>query len=176
MSEKSKAMRLSKRMAFVLRHNPASVGLALDEHGWVPLEALCAALSASKAEVLAVAAEDSKARYTVAGGRIRAAQGHSVAVDLEHPVATPPAVLYHGTVAAALPGIGAEGLVPGSRLAVHLSPDVETAKVVGARRGQPIILSVKAQEMAAAGHEFRRSENGVWLVAHVPVEFISFPE
>jgi putative RNA 2'-phosphotransferase len=30
--------------------------------------------------------------------------------------------------------------------------------------------------MAAAGHVFYRSENGVWLVDHVPPAFIRFDE
>lgn len=55
---------------------------------------------------------------------------------------------------------------------VHLSPDVETARKVGARRGQPVILTIDAARMHAAGHVFYRSENGVWLVEGVPAEFI----
>lgn len=176
MSKKSNVTRLSKRMAFVLRHNPASVNLTLDEHGWVPLQALCAALGASEAEVLAVVAQDAKGRYTVAEGRIRAAQGHSVVMDLQHEIATPPAALFHGTVGEALVGIHKLGLVPKSRLAVHLSPDEATATAVGARRGKPVILRVRAWEMLEAGFKFSVSENGVWLINHVPAEFIDFPE
>jgi hypothetical protein len=45
-----------------------------------------------------------------------------VDVDLGLPPATPPAYLYHGTVAPALDAIRAEGLRPMSRHDVHLSP------------------------------------------------------
>jgi putative RNA 2'-phosphotransferase len=47
---------------------------------------------------------------------------------------------------------------------------------VGQRHGQPVVLVVRAREMAAAGHAFFLSANGVWLTERVPVEFISFPE
>jgi putative RNA 2'-phosphotransferase len=46
---------------------------------------------------------------------------------------------------------------------------------VGARRGPAVLLTVRAQQMHAAGHLFYRSENGVWLVDAVPTEFLDFP-
>lgn len=58
---------------------------------------------------------------------------------------------------------------------VHLSPDVEIARRVGARRGPAVILTERAEQMHAAGHLFYKSENGVWLVDGVPAEFLSFP-
>ena len=56
---------------------------------------------------------------------------------------------------------------------VHLSPDVETARVVGMRRGKPVILRVDAAALAAGGAEFFRADNGVWLVAEVPPSALS---
>jgi putative RNA 2'-phosphotransferase len=35
-----------------------------------------------------------------------------------------------------------------------------------------VVLVVRAAEMAGAGHVFYRSENGVWLVEHVPPSYI----
>ena len=63
----------------------------------------------------------------------------------------------------------------GARHHVHLSADLETATRVGRRRGAPVILTIRAADMHAAGHVFYRSENGVWLVDQVPPEFIRFP-
>ena len=40
------------------------------------------------------------------------------------------------------------------------------------RRGRPVIFTVDAAAMHAAGHRFYRSENGVWLVDAVPPEFL----
>jgi putative RNA 2'-phosphotransferase len=52
---------------------------------------------------------------------------------------------------------------------VHLSADTATARKVGGRRSADVVvLRVAAGEMAAAGHVFHRSANGVWLTAVVP--------
>ena len=83
---------LGKRLSYVLRHRPDSVGLALDPHGWLELDALAAALSShgptvSRTDVERVAAASDKRRFELSddGRRIRAAQGHSFAVDLGLP-------------------------------------------------------------------------------------------
>jgi putative RNA 2'-phosphotransferase len=121
----------------------------------------------------AVAAGGSKRRYEIDGDRIRAAQGHSQPVDLQLEPATPPAVLYHGTVKRFLPAITVEGLVPGQRTHVHLSADVATARTVGARRGRPVVLRIDAAGMHAGGAVFHLASNGVWLAARVPPQWIA---
>ncbi|MGQ0841417.1 RNA 2'-phosphotransferase [Actinokineospora sp.] len=171
--ENRELIRQSKRLARVLRHAPGSVGITLDPAGWADVEDLLAALGMSRATLARVVAENGKSRYAFddTGTRVRASQGHSVPVELGLPPAEPPALLYHGTVAAALPAIRAEGLRPMARHHVHLSATRETAVVVGARRGKPVVLTVDAAAMVVDGHVFHVSANGVWLVAHVPVGY-----
>ncbi|MGM1058131.1 RNA 2'-phosphotransferase [Saccharothrix sp. Mg75] len=164
--------RLSKRMSKVLRHAPESVGLVLDEAGWVDLDRFTAALGVPRDRVLEVVARNDKKRYEVVDGRIRASQGHTVEVELGLPVAEPPAVLYHGTVGAVLDDVLREGLLPMRRHDVHLSATEETAVRVGARRGRPVVLVVDAAAMRADGHEFRVSANGVWLTSAVPPSYL----
>ncbi|MGY2067138.1 RNA 2'-phosphotransferase [Blastococcus sp. SYSU DS0619] len=168
-------VRLSKRLSFVLRHRPDSVGLTLDDAGWADVGRLLAALRISREALEHVVATNDKRRFAFddTGTRIRASQGHSVAVDLGYAVTTPPAELFHGTVERFLPAILTEGLRPGRRHAVHLSTDAGTARVVGARRGRPVVLRVDAAAMAAAGARFSRSANGVWLVDAVPPRYLS---
>jgi putative RNA 2'-phosphotransferase len=108
----------------------------------------------------------------VRDGLIRAAQGHSVPVDLRLDPLPPPAVLYHGTVRRFLAAIRADGLRRGRRGHVHLSADPDTATAVGARRGHPVVLRVDAAGMHRAGHPFYRAANGVWLTDHVPPQWI----
>jgi putative RNA 2'-phosphotransferase len=120
-------------------------------------------------------ATNDKQRFAIDGDRIRANQGHTVDVDLGLPVAEPPGYLFHGSVVRHVATIRAEGLRPMDRHHVHLSPDRETATRVGARRGKPVVLSVDAGAMHRAGHVFRVSANGVWLVDAVPPEFLRFP-
>jgi putative RNA 2'-phosphotransferase len=175
------SVRVSKFLSLVLRHDPGRIGIRLDDAGWTGVSELLAACAAhgvsiTRAELTALVAASDKQRFALSadGQRIRANQGHSVDVDLQLVAVAPPATLYHGTVASAISSIRKGGLVRGERHHVHLSADVETASRVGARRGKPVILTVRAADMAAAGHVFYRSANGVWLVEHVPAEFIAF--
>lgn len=163
-------VRLSKRLSFVLRHRPDSVGLTLDDAGWVGVDELLGALGVTRSQLDDVVARNDEQRFALdgSGTRIRASQGHSVAVDLGYAPAQPPAELFHGTPQRFLARILAEGLRPGARHAVHLSPDVGTARAVGARRGPPVVLRVDAAAMVADGVVFHRSANGVWLVDAVP--------
>ncbi|MDX2092532.1 MAG: RNA 2'-phosphotransferase [Kofleriaceae bacterium] len=172
-------VRISKFLSLVLRHDPARIGITLDDAGWTDVDALLAAMakhrhSISREKLVEIVTTSEKQRFALSpdGTRIRANQGHSVEVDLELAPTTPPARLYHGTVDAFLASIRAQGLVRGARHHVHMSADVETATKVGARRGTPVVLVIRADEMAAAGHTFFRSENGVWLTETVPPQFL----
>lgn len=175
-------VKVSKRLSPVLRHRPQSVGLALGEGGWVEIDDLLTALSAhgltlTRDQLDHVVATSDKKRFTIdaSGTKIRAAQGHSVAVALGYEPSTPPDVLYHGTPTTAVPAILREGLRRQRRHAVHLSVDEATAAIVGSRRGPYAVLRVDAAAMAAAGHLFAVSDNGVWLTEQVPPEFLSPP-
>ena len=178
MSSESEVKRLSKRLSYVLRHNPASIGLVLDDAGWVELDELVDRLRADggldvdPAQIAHVVETNDKRRFQLVDGRIRAAQGHSIDVDLGLEPQEPPKVLWHGTVERFLESIMGNGLVPGSRTHVHLSAEIETARTVGARRGRPVMLQVDAQAMHRDGHTFYRSANGVWLTANVPTQWI----
>ena len=169
----------SRFLALVLRHRPETIGLVLDAAGWADIDTLiaCAAPHHPLTRDLierAVAGND-KQRYAISddGRRIRARQGHSIDVDLGLPALAPPPVLYHGTATRFLDAILREGLTKRQRHHVHLSADVATATNVGARHGRPVVLRVDAAAMAAAGHVFHRSENGVWLTDAVPAAFLA---
>ncbi len=105
--------------------------------------------------------------------KIRASQGHSIEVALNIPATRPPDILFHGTSSRFLPAILAEGLTKQQRQHVHLSSQQETAKAVGGRHGKPVVLTINAAGMQAAGFIFYLSDNKVWLVEHVPAKYIS---
>ena len=117
---------------------------------------------------------DAKQRYSFddTRTRIRANQGHSIPVDVELKKTEPPMRLYHGTGSKYVNSIDKKGLIPKSRLYVHLSKDVETAIEVGKRHGDPVIYVVESSLMHKAGYEFYLSENGVWLTKEVPVRYL----
>ena len=153
----------------------------LDAHGWVDVadllsKAAVAGFAFTRDDLSRVVTENDKKRFTLSddGLRIRAAQGHSVAVDVAAPVKKPPAVLYHGTVRKFVDSIRKQGLLPGSRRDVHLSATRETADAVGRRRGVPVIITIETFPMVRDGFTFRISDNGVWLVSHAPVKYLRF--
>ncbi|HEX8148217.1 MAG TPA: RNA 2'-phosphotransferase [Pyrinomonadaceae bacterium] len=178
---KDKLTKTSKFLSLVLRHEPGLIGITLDSAGWVPVSELLRACRAhgqpfTLEELREVVARNDKQRFSFSEDRrkIRANQGHSVPVDLGYSPAVPPSVLYHGTVEKFLPLIKEEGLKKGARHHVHLSPDEETARRVGGRRGRPVILKVESGRMRQEGYEFYRSANGVWLTEHVPPGYLIF--
>lgn len=180
---KDRAVRTSKFLSLVLRHEPGLIGITLDEAGWVSVSELLRACHAHGRAITAdelreVVAGNDKQRFSFSddGRKIRANQGHSVPVNLGYSPADPPAVLYHGTVEKFVPLIMEQGLKKGARHHVHLSPDEQTARRVGARRGRPVVLKVESGRMRRDGHEFFQSANGVWLTEHVPPEYITFQQ
>lgn len=168
---------ISRFLSYVLRHNPAAIGVTLDEAGWISIDTLLAATarhgrSIDRDTLDQLINNPGKRRFESHGDSIRAAQGHSIPVDLQLAPIQPPAVLYHGTVSRFLPRIMAEGLKPGKRTHVHLSAEPAAAASVGARRGHPVVLVIDAAAMHRAGHLFYRAANGVWLTSHVPPTWI----
>ena len=170
---------LSKFLSYVLRHAPESIGIRLDDHGWVDVDELLAAANRAgrpldRQTLAAIVAESEKQRFTLSEDRrrIRAAQGHSIAVDLGLAPSEPPERLYHGTATRFLEAILAEGLKPGGRRQVHLSTDVATATNVGRRHGEPVVLLVDSARMFADGLGFWRADNGVWLTDFVPPSYL----
>ena len=169
---------ISKFLALILRHKPEAGGLTLDEQGWADADHVIAAAARrfggfDRAALEELVRTNDKSRYAFdeTGTRIRASQGHSVAIDLDLQPVEPPPVLYHGTTSRFLGSILRQGLVKGKRHHVHLSADVETALKVGARRGgETVVLAVAGGEMK--DRLFFLSANGVWLTNHVPPEYL----
>ena len=169
----------SKFISLILRHKPEAIEITLYEHGWAKVDELLAGVNRTRpldmAELEEIVRTDEKQRYSFNEDKtkIRANQGHSVSVDVELQVVTLPELLYHGTGEKYVSSIEAQGLIPKTRLYVHLSGDYETAHKVGARHGKPCVFEVYAGRMAADGHPFYRSINGVWLTKEVPARYLT---
>ena len=127
----------SKYISLILRHQPEVIGITLDEHGWADVEELISGVNRThpldREALERIVREDEKQRYSFNEDHtlIRANQGHSVPVDVELQEVVPSDVLYHGTGEKYVPSIDAQGLIPKSRLYVHLSHDYGTAIKVG---------------------------------------------
>lgn len=179
MNEKE-TRRISKFMSLVLRHQPETIGIQLDENGWVDVEEFLQGMrrgrkTISRETLDYVVENNNKKRFAFSedGTKIRASQGHSVKIELGYEPVDPPEFLYHGTVEKYLDSIMKDGIQRMSRHHVHLSHELETATVVGNRRGSAIILTIHAGQMKADGYKFFISENGVWLTEEVPGKYIT---
>ncbi len=169
---------ISRFLALVLRHKPEAIGITIDKHGWANVAELIEGISKKQAFNMKMLEEivrtDEKGRYSFNSDKslIRANQGHSIPVDVELEKKEPPEFLYHGTGQKYIKSIKKQGLIPKSRLYVHLSPDAETARAVGARHGVPVVLRVYTKKMSKNGSEFYLSKNGVWLTKSVPPDML----
>jgi len=172
---------ISRFLSLVLRHKPHELGIVLDKNGWADVSELLQKMQQKGFDInhqtlQTIVANNNKQRFKLNddASKIRANQGHSVAVDVELVEQLPPQVLYHGTAINNLESIKKKGLISQTRLYVHLSGNQTTALAVGQRHGKAIVLTIRAAEMQQAGYTFYLSENQVWLTQSVPVQYIEF--
>ena len=174
--------RTSKFLSLVLRHQPETIGIELSSSGWVEVDELLAAIARypnniklDRKSLEDVVGNNDKQRFEFNEDRssIRARQGHSVGVNLGYQPTIPPETLLHGTPQKFVASISETGLKKMNRHHVHLHTDFKTASAVGARRGDSVILTVRAGDMHRAGFKFFVAKNGVWLTDFVPAEFIA---
>lgn len=169
----------SRYISLILRHKPELIGISLDEHGWADVQELIAGINQKEpftmAQLEEIVRTDQKQRYSFNEDHtlIRANQGHSIPVDVELAETEPPELLYHGTGEKYVASIDQQGLLPRSRLYVHLSGDRDTAVKVGSRHGKPVVYTVHAWQMVQDGYSFYWSVNGVWLTKEVPAQYLT---
>ena len=170
---------ISRYMSLILRHKPDVIGISLDKHGWAVVDDLINGIAKNNegfnmAILKEIVETDNKQRYSFNDDKtlIRANQGHSIPVDVELEEKEPPKFLYHGTGEKYVSSILEQGLIPKSRLYVHLSKDIETAKNVGRRHGKEVVYKIEAHEMYQDGYKFYLSVNGVWLAKGVPLQYM----
>ena len=170
----------SRFISLILRHKPETIGITLDEHGWADVKELIDGINRSSGHTLdmelleEIVRTDEKQRYSFNEDHtlIRANQGHSIPVDVELQEMTPPDTLWHGTGEKYVSSIDVQGLIPKSRLYVHLSSDIDTARTVGSRHGNPVIYEIDCHAMVRDGYRFFLSANHVWLTKEVPAQYM----
>ena len=175
-----KLKKTSKFISLILRHKPDVIDITLDEHGWADVQELIDGINRSGGHELdmdmleEIVRTDEKQRYSFNEDHtlIRANQGHSIPVDVELEEKIPPDILWHGTGEKYVSSIDEQGLIPKSRLYVHLSSDMETARKVGSRHGKPVIYEIDCRRMTEDGYRFFLSANRVWLIREVPARYL----
>ncbi|WP_258083757.1 RNA 2'-phosphotransferase [Thermococcus thermotolerans] len=171
-------VKVSRLMAYILRHSPEEFGLRPDMEGFVPLDELIGALrtvypGVTEELVREIVENDPKGRYGIRGDRIRARYGHSFEVRLNHEEDRESRILYHGTPRRNLELILREGLKPMRRQFVHLSTSRSEAIETGRRHGRDVvILIIDAECLRKRGLVVYKAGRNVRIVKKVPPECI----
>jgi len=179
MISEKQAIKISKFLSLVLRHQPEMAKITLDENGWTDVDILIEKSNAAGIHLTAgllkhIVDTNSKKRFCFneTFDKIRANQGHSVEINLGYLAQEPPEILYHGTGSNSVQSITKHGLDKRSRHHVHLSQDIEIAIQVGQRHGKPFVFQVMAGQMFRDAFTFYLSDNGVWLTEFVPAKYL----
>ena len=173
---------VSRILSYALRHHPEEFGIILDEEGWVLTNDLLNAIKKNhpalrwidSATLQLIQQQNDKPRFEMIEGSIRAGYGHSLAqLRIRMIPHKPPAVLYHGTTEKALLQIRQTGLQPQQRHYVHLSADIQTARLVGKRRTKiPQLITINASDAFHAGIQFYKCNETIWLADGIPPQYL----
>lgn len=169
-------IKIGRKIAKLLRHDPED--LKIDKNGYVIVEELLKKININQYDLDYIVKNNDKKRfvYNQDRNKIRAAQGHSIKVDVELKTTRPPNILYQGTTNENFEKIKKSGEINKmKRLHVHLTEDKNTAYSVGKRhskRDEPALLKINSAAMYADGFKFYLSENDVWLTNNVPIKYV----
>jgi putative RNA 2'-phosphotransferase len=169
--------RITRSLAYMLRHQPEKFDLELDPYGWAGLDAVVRALNEKLGEPItaddvreAIASGD-RPRYELSGDRVRALYGHSIDVLPGEP-SKPPEFLYVGVAKHDSDRAQRFGLRGGRRRFLHLARSVDEAREAGRRTGPHYaVLTVFALDAWEEGVNFY-DRQALFLAEEIPTQFI----
>lgn len=101
--DEQRIIKISRKLSYILRHNPNEIGLKLDIQGWGNVAHILGNLMIAGEKLTMETLEETvatndKKRFTFNADKtlIRASQGHSVEIDLGYTPQIPPQYLFHG--------------------------------------------------------------------------------
>ncbi|MFO0979949.1 MAG: RNA 2'-phosphotransferase [Planctomycetaceae bacterium] len=170
-----------------LRHHAEAYHLYVDSRCWVSIKQLLQLINARSLELQLwrnwtatdlqrQASMDDRQRIEINDHYVRALYGHSLAHVSAGIPESPPHTLYHGTSVASLPEIAVQGLLPGTRCDVHLTSDLDYARLVSATHSDACVLVVRTDGPVRSGTLYRRANRHVWLTRCIPPESVSVLE
>lgn len=165
----------SKKLSWLLRHGAPSLGIAMDEAGWVAVDDVLGALGMTRSRLDEAVANNTKNRLEIRGDRVRASQGHSregmpvtlAGLEASWEEVHGDASIWHGTSVDAVRGIARDGIRPAARTHVHCTDALDSA--VGKRARVDVMLEISPARLRTRGIGVFRSRNGVILAREVPV-------
>jgi putative RNA 2'-phosphotransferase len=169
--------RITRSLAFMLRHQPETFDLELDAHGFADLGDVVQALNERLGEPVeeeevreAVTAGD-RPRYEIQDDRIRALYGHSIPVE-PGPSSKPPEFLFVAVPERELERARRFGLRGGRRRFLHLATTKEDAAESGRRASRDYtVLVIRALDAWEEGVSFY-DRTALWLAEEVPTHLI----
>jgi putative RNA 2'-phosphotransferase len=173
----SKEEKLGRFVSGTLRHFPASVGVEMDECGWVNLNAFCDVMRKrynwmKKEYLYALVESDEKGRYEINESSIRARYGHSVDVDLDYEECDFP-FLYYGASPEEVDVLLENGIFPIKQRYVHLSTTYDKAEEVALIHTEsPVILQIDAFKAQEDGISLKVATEHIVLADKIPPEYI----
>ncbi len=173
--------RITRSLAYMLRHQPGEFDLELDAHGYGDAERIVQALNERLGEPVtlgdletAIRSGD-RPRYEIVGSRVRALYGHSIDVEPGEPT-RPPELLFVGISARDADRAMQYGLRGGRRRFLHLALSSDDAKESGRRTGRDyVVITVYALDAWEEGNNFY-DRKALFLAGQIPTEFLELTE
>jgi putative RNA 2'-phosphotransferase len=173
--------RITRSLAYMLRHQPEEFDLELDAHGYGTVDEVVRALNERLGEPvsledveIAIASGD-RPRYELREGKLRALYGHSI--DVEPGESTkPPELLFVGISSRDAERALRFGLRGGRRRFLHLALTPEDAKESGRRTGRDyVVITVYALDAWEEGINFY-DRQALFLAEEIPTQFLELTE
>ncbi len=164
--------RLTEAITKILREGNQERPIQPDQYGWVPVDAVCAAVSVvlDKTVVSAqVQSLDGRARLEVRGTRVRIQRRPR---HIGGP--TIPDILFHATTREQTEQVKASDLLGGGRRRITVSADeVQAWRAAHRMQGSPEVLVIDTLRARRAGVRFYRNRhNGLFSASDVPAHHI----
>lgn len=162
-------IKLSKKLAYYLRHGALESGLKLKPDGFIEVQELKRKLKdCTFGDIERVVKNDSKNRYTLRTNNgvleIKANQGHSIAAVSElslRPIHEANFDIIHGTYFDKWKVIRVQGLSRMKRNHIHFAKGMDATS--GFRRTAQILIYIDFAKAVHDGIQFYESDNGVIL-------------
>ncbi len=169
--------RITRSLAFMLRHQPEKFDLELDAQGFADLGDVVHALNERLGEpvedenVIEAVRSGDRPRYEIQDNRIRALYGHSIPIE-PGPSSRPPDVLYVAVPEQEVERARRFGLRGGRRRFLHLATSRDDACESGRRASRDYtVLLIRALDAWEEGIHFY-DRTALWLAEEIPTHLI----
>lgn len=175
--------KIGRTLAAILRHG--KFGLDMDAQGNVSLKDVMAKIRERNPRmnwlrarhIEALVETDSKGRYVISNGKIRATYGHTIPLDIRLDCEDIPDELFYPATPEEAEIILESGIFPSDRAMVHLSRGYRDAVRAGSVRTEdPVILVIDTGVCMDLGSDIGRAAKTVYLCRSVPADAIDIAD